>query len=616
MAGAVSTLGGTMTHALWTTALASLCVTLVPACRFADATAATANPPAVAWQDWSQATFARARAEGRLVLLDLGASWCHWCHVMDATTWTDADVRGVLANDFVAIEVDADRRLDLANRYQDYGWPALVVFDGDGRELWKHRGFVAPTRLAATLRQLVAAPVPLAEAPVPDVSTPVAHGNALEPDVRATLRARFDAVLDDELGGYAFAQKFLDLAGAEWLLLLARDGDPVARERLLRWLDAERALLDPAFGGAYQYSHGGTWTNPHFEKVMPRQLADLAAYSQAFGAFGRDEDLAAARNVASFLRTMLRAPEGAFHASQDADLEPGQHAADYFARDAQGRREIGLPRIERALWSRENGQAIRGLCALHAVAPDAALLADAVAAAEWILAHRQGTDGLFTHGDDDTGGPFLGDSLEMAAAFAALHDATGALVWLDRAQATVRAIGARFATARGFATAPGDGLLPPTIDRAENLALARVARRVAAVGRDAACSDIAAAAFAAMAARDVALQPGLTADLLLADHELRHDPLHIVVVGAATDVAARELLAVARRAGPVFRHIECVTKGVPTADGTTFPPQDGACAFVCGDGACSPPLPTPERLEDQLAPMRRGTQPNMRHGQK
>src|SRR5262245_21702597 len=89
------------------------------------------------WQAWSEAGFARARAEHRLVLLDLEAVWCHWCHVMDRTTYRDPRVVRLIGERFVAMRVDQDARPDLSLRYEEWGWPATVVLSPDGVDLVK-----------------------------------------------------------------------------------------------------------------------------------------------------------------------------------------------------------------------------------------------------------------------------------------------------------------------------------------------------------------------------------------------------------------------------------------------------------------------------------------------
>lgn len=562
------------------------------ACR-TSGDAATAH----AFAPWSPALFATAKADDKLVLLDLGTEWCHWCHVMERTTWRDPAVQAVLARHYVAAAADADRRLDLAARYQDYGWPATIVFAADGRELWKHRGYLPPAAMAEKLTQL-AAGAPEAEATAAannladggDGSTGGGAARGLDESTRTFLRERLASLRDGEHGGFGFVHKYLDLAGAEWLLLQARSGDAAARDDLLRWLDAERALHDPVWGGAYQYSHGGIWTNPHFEKVMVRQLADLRAYALAHGAFERPQDLAAARDVARYLLGMLRSEQGPFFASQDADVVRGEHAADYFALDDEARRARGLPRIERALWSRENGQALQALCSLQAVAPEPRIATALQEAADWLLAHRTRADALFAHGDDDVGGPFLADSLEMAQALLALGEVTADRRWWQRAHTTLLAIGAAFAAPAGYASARGDGVLPPVVDRAENVQLARLAAHLHHVTGDAACRAIAERAFAVAGTPAAARQPGLSAELLLADHALRHEPLHVVVVGASDDPLAQQLHAEALRRAPAWRTVEWIRPGETTLRGDEYPAAATASAFVCDAGSCSPPV--------------------------
>src|SRR5215470_15632705 len=114
----------------------------------------------IAWQDWGDEAFARAAREHRLVLLDLGAVWCHWCHVMEETTYQDPEVTALLRDHFVAVRVDQDARPDLSNRYEDYGWPATIVFDARGTELVKFSGYIPPPRMASLLRAVVEDPTP------------------------------------------------------------------------------------------------------------------------------------------------------------------------------------------------------------------------------------------------------------------------------------------------------------------------------------------------------------------------------------------------------------------------------------------------------------------------
>jgi thiol:disulfide interchange protein len=115
---------------------------------------------AIAWQPWSDAAFAKARQEHRFVILDLEAVWCHWCHVMDETTYRDPKVIALMGSRYVAVRVDQDSRPDLANRYEDYGWPATIVFAADGSEIVRRRGYLDPAEMASMLQAIIDDPSP------------------------------------------------------------------------------------------------------------------------------------------------------------------------------------------------------------------------------------------------------------------------------------------------------------------------------------------------------------------------------------------------------------------------------------------------------------------------
>jgi len=106
------------------------------------------------WVPWTDENFARAKQERRFILLDCAAEWCHWCHVMDETTYLDPDIGRILSNRFVAIRVDIDARPDLAERYGAWGWPATVIFSPDAEELGKFRGYLAPEELKTALASI------------------------------------------------------------------------------------------------------------------------------------------------------------------------------------------------------------------------------------------------------------------------------------------------------------------------------------------------------------------------------------------------------------------------------------------------------------------------------
>jgi uncharacterized protein YyaL (SSP411 family) len=111
-----------------------------------------AKSGALTWGHLSAETFARARAERRIVLIDGSAQWCHWCRVMEATTYRDPEVRRLLAERFLPVKVDVDTRPDFEERYRAWGWPATVLLTPEAEEIGKYRGYVPPEKFLEILR--------------------------------------------------------------------------------------------------------------------------------------------------------------------------------------------------------------------------------------------------------------------------------------------------------------------------------------------------------------------------------------------------------------------------------------------------------------------------------
>src|ERR1019366_2595744 len=109
----------------------------------------------LAWAELGAAAFARARAEGRFVVIDGSAEWCHWCHVMEATSYHDPAVRKVIDAKFVAVKVDIDARPDFEERYREWGWPATLLMTADGKELGVYKGYLPPEKFAEILQAVV-----------------------------------------------------------------------------------------------------------------------------------------------------------------------------------------------------------------------------------------------------------------------------------------------------------------------------------------------------------------------------------------------------------------------------------------------------------------------------
>jgi uncharacterized protein YyaL (SSP411 family) len=538
-------------------------------------------------------TFVRARKEKKMVLLDLEAIWCHWCHVMDEKTYAHPKVRKLLEKHFIVCKVDQDSRPDLSNKYEEYGWPATIIFDGSGQELAKRSGYINPEKMQSLLRALVANPRSLLEdeSPADKEQVTTTEAKLLASEDRDNLFKKHIAGYDAKYGGWGTYQKFLDLDSTELALNMAAYHDQEALVRARGSLDGELNLLDSAFGGVYQYSTDGDWQHPHFEKIMQTQTDVLRAYSLGYLATNDERYLKAARAIAAFLQEFLRDQQsGGFYTSMDADLKQGEHAEGYFALNKEERLKLGLPRVDKNIYARENGWVIRALAELYVASGEERYLDWALKAKNYIEKEYTLPDGGFVHGK---AGSFLGDNLAMGWAYLALYRATGERLYLSKAQKSLAYIDKNFRSGRGFLTARAEGgVLSVAVLLDENVSLARFANLLNHFSNDQTAKEVAQEAMKYLSSpQSVNKRQILVAGILLADWEIRHPPLHFTVVGAKANAQARQLFLVANRLPVSYKRVEWLDKkegDLPNSD-TEYPDMPKPAAFACNNGRCSLP---------------------------
>ena len=553
---------------------------------------ARAAGDAIAWQPWSDAVFDQAKREGRFVLLDLGTGWCHWCHVMEDVTYRDQRVTALVGKRYIAVRVDADSRPDLSNRYEDYGWPATVVFNTDGSEIVKRRGYLPPEQMASMLQAIIDDPTP-GPSVLPDKPLVSSGEKTLDPIRRDELRHTLVARYDNTNLGWGTDQKFLDWDTIEYCMAQTERGDRTFERMARQTLGAQLNLLDPAWGGVYQYSTDGDWVHPHFEKIMQMQAENLRIYAIAYALWHDDTYLKTANRIREYLREFLTSPEGAFYASQDADLVDGEHGGAYFQLSDSERRNQGIPRIDKHIYARENGWTINALTVLYSVTENEECLEDAIRCANWIGAHRGLPNGGFKHDETDVSGPYLGDTLSMGRAFLTLYTCTGDRSWLQKASDSVDFISKNFSTDLGYVTSPDVGAIKSRPQLDENVGLARLACLLWHFTGKADYKVVAEKAMRFVATPAATEDRGyLVAGVLLAADELGSTPLHITIVGRKDDPKAQELFRAAIRQPNTFKRIEWFDEregALPNPD-VAYPTLAKAAAFFCTDQACSAPV--------------------------
>ena len=597
------------------------CASASPALTPAPATHPDAS---FTWRDWSPDSFAVAQRERKILLVNVAASWCHWCHVMDHDTYADAEVTALLRDHFVPIRVDADARPDLAERYADWGWPATAVLTSDARPVLELRGFQDPREFAALLRGLVAdqragrlngrraAPPPLAR----DADLAALRQSAL---------AQLDGLYDAAQGGWGRKQKYPLAALDELALLRARVfGEVIWQERALVTLGNELRLVDPVWGGMYQYSVGGVWDSPHFEKIGAIQAGALQALALAYRRTGDARWQRAAQLQRGYLLERMQDPKGGFYTSQDADLQrPGRPpilGAEFYAKDDAGRRALGLPRVDTNIYADINGRTISALCELYAAVPgpdgqpDGAALQAALAAGERMVAGHRTAAGGFTHAAGDRGLLHLRDQAAVGRGLLALYRVTGDERWLAHARTLAgfmrdeledREHGGYFAHT---ADAAAVGVFAERRKPVEENGMAarfllELHRQVDHLAEPSPHAEAAARALRAVSdPEDLAEQGRMLGNYALALAEATATPVDVTVVGEAGGAATVALQRAALRLDEP-RAVHSVSR-----PGARYPDIGAAAVYLCTDTACSTPIRDPAKLPGAAAKFLAGLQ--------
>jgi uncharacterized protein YyaL (SSP411 family) len=303
------------------------------------------NP--VDWYPWGEEALARARDEGRPILLSIGYSACHWCHVMAHESFEDPVIAALMNAHFVCIKVDREERPDLDDIYMaatvamnhgQGGWPMTVFLTPDQRPFFAGTYFPPEDRhgrpgFPAILRRIaelwldnraalervgeeLTAHLREAAAPVPgsvDMAAATAH-----------LMDRLERSFDPRWGGFGAAPKFPPATLLRLLLALHRaDGNPRALEMVRRTLDgmARGGMYDQLGGGFCRYATDEEWLVPHFEKMLYDNALLARAYLEGYQVTGDPFYRQVAAETLDYVLREMTDSAGGFHSATDADSE-------------------------------------------------------------------------------------------------------------------------------------------------------------------------------------------------------------------------------------------------------------------------------------------------------
>jgi uncharacterized protein YyaL (SSP411 family) len=545
------------------------------------------------WSEWSEATFARAAAEKKFVVLSLQSWWCRWCHAMNRETWSNSEVRDVLKHKFIPVYVDQDSRPDISQRYERWGWPATITFGPDGTEIAKLRGFYSPQYFIPVLTATIDDPSPV-EYPEPggaERGRTLATG--LSDAQRDEILGFIDKAWDDEHGGWS-KSKFVDGPMLAWALQRARGGDKENEARIKKVLTLMAdTMIDKDVGAMNQVNLKPDWSEPAREFPMFAQEAALTAYARATVMFGDPAYRQAADRIYGFLKNTMAAPGGGFYASMGlSEGEPG---------------------VDKRLYARETAQAVSGLLAYYDATGVVEARELAIGGARWALANRALPGGGFRHAGQDKGGPYLADNVEMAKALLALHRSTGEREWLTQAQAAADFIAGTFVdpATGGFvvsASPEARQLTKPVKQREDNVTAVRTFSLLSSYTGESRYREIAEAGMGFLTSPPILDAFGFLPDVLLAEDELRNEPVHVTIVGAKDDPRSAALYRAALAYPLPNKRAEWWDKreGKLANIDVDYPDYpDAPAAFACTSTFCSYPVTEPQEIAGQLDGLKR-----------
>lgn len=614
----------------------------------------------IPWHDWGEEAFGLARSRDVPILLSISAVWCHWCHVMDHTTFADPDVAGLIAAHFVPVRVDNDRRPDINARYNMGGWPTVAFLTPEG-EILSGGTYMPPAAFREALQQIsIYYQDNKHEVQVRTAQMQAQRRRAqqlalqsageLSSAIPEQAYALASAAYDPQYGGFGGAPKFPQVDVIE--LALARHarlwsaypeerarstygpvpaGSRAQREALevavktLRAM-AQGGIYDHEVGGFFRYSTTRDWSVPHFEKMLEDNARLLSAYLHAYQITDEPLFRRTAEGIISYVESTLRdRPVGPsspgvseersyFYGSQDAD-------EDYYALKKAEREERPAPFVDTVCYTAWN--AMMALAYMEAAVilerPELAASALQTLRFLWQQCWRPG-EGLCHFWEagsrQQSGGAhlpgLLHDQVWTAKALLHAYEYTAECEYLERARQALQWVHSALATEVGnfqdrpapLLPAVGQGtddalgrLSEAEVSMTDNAVAAEALIRLARLGGDSQYLDWARTALSTFV-RDYERYGTFAAGYALAVAQLLSEPLQVVVVASGKDPKRLALLRAAWRPYTLNRALLALDPlgEAERLQAMGYPEEPIPRAYICVGHTCAEPVTEPSQV--------------------
>mgnify|MGYP000020553880 FL=1 len=591
----------------------------------------------IQWQPWAKSTFAKAKAENKLLLINVGMEGCTACNRMEKITYRNQAVIDLINEHFIAVAVDAQARPDIGERYSDWAWPATAFLLPDATQVFAMAGNKLPRNFIPMLDDLVSQHQQGTLKPDPN-SPYAAASQPVDTEltrVRDRIRMQLDRAYNEKTNSWGRWGINTEVVGPRLHHLYYRAhlyDNAELRKMALQVSDSFIRALDPVWGGIYQVPIAPEIANlpDRFnklraipEKRIGNQANALLALSEAYQLTHDEKYRQAASEVDRYLNDWMLSPNQTWYANQKdepAGLPHNWWPQDYWLlKTDTERRKYGIPPIDHAVYTDKNAEVISAYARAYEVFKNKDYLSRAVNAADNLIAERLQSDGWMrqsvdnqqmsddqrVHPHTEELRPFLRPQAQFGTALLDLYQATGQERWLQHARTLADAMLTTLYDHQNngfFATTPDDTatLIPPRKPLEDNALAASFFYDLHILTKDPRYQPIAEATIRAVATPQILAREGkMTGKTALALEQLTAAYVEFSVVGAPDSPIAQALYA----AGMDTHHPR---KLLHYEKPGRYPDLGKPVVFICNPDRCSLPLFTPEQVSETAATFRAG----------
>ncbi len=583
------------------------------------------------WHHWDLDAFETAKAQNKIILVNVGMEGCAACGRMEALTYANNEVIALINEHFVAIEVDAEARPDIGDRYSDWAWPATIFLAPDATQVLAVRGNRLPRNFIPILHDLIAKHAAGALEPDPrsPFATPPEPAETQLTRIRDDLRAQLDRSLNRKYGGWAKSGIGRETSGSRLRHLYLRAhlyDDAELLDLALKGSAGFLITIDPVWGGSYSVAFPEDMEAPGKfaalraipEKRILVQSNAITAFALGYQHTNNSKYLRGITEIDRFLKNWMMAPDGTFYTNQKSEpsnLPKGMTSGDYWLlpSDAE-RRKFGTPPVDHAVYADRNGEVISAYVLAYEATGNSAYLAIAKRAATAILDKRLHKEGWVIQAQSNTESdkdsrmrtlvtderPFLSSQAWFGTALLSLYRATGDYHWLRSADTIGKAtlatlhddnLGGFFATVPDATAA----IIAPRKPLEANGTAASFYYDLSVYTKDEIYKNIAASTIRAVAEPAFIRSEGkITGEFAIALEKVTTGYVEFSVVGDINHPNSEALFEAGRS---VFEPRKLLHYEEPGR----YPARGKPAMYICNPDMCSLPIEDPAQVASQAA---------------